>query len=113
MPLFLIVSEIYGLKSRNGEKFDMFDKNVYKITVVCCNYAVASYPPRNRRRAFHGRKYRRSAGDSCIANKPPENAQWNAPLAQNNSRIHVIVIDVFLVPPFTEQSSRALVIDYL
>jgi len=21
----------------------MFDKNVYKITLVCCNYAVASY----------------------------------------------------------------------
>jgi len=21
----------------------MFDKNVYKMTVVCCNYAVASY----------------------------------------------------------------------
>ena len=58
----------------------MFDKNVYKMTVVCCNYAVASYPPGNRRRAFHWRKYRRSAGDSCIANEPPENAQWNAPL---------------------------------
>jgi len=57
----------------------MFDKNVYKMTVVCCNYAVASYPPGNRRRAFHWRKYRRSAGDSCIANDPPENAQWNAP----------------------------------
>jgi len=57
----------------------MFDKNVYKMTVVCCNYAVASYPPGNRRRAFHWRKYRRSAGDSCIANEPPENAQWNAP----------------------------------
>ena len=24
MPLFLIVSEIYGLKSRNGEKFEIF-----------------------------------------------------------------------------------------
>ena len=24
MPLFLIVSEIYGLKSRNGEKFEFF-----------------------------------------------------------------------------------------
>ena len=24
-------------------------------------------------------KYRRSAGDSCIANEPPENAQWNTP----------------------------------
>jgi len=24
MPLFLIVSEIYGRKSRNGEKFDFF-----------------------------------------------------------------------------------------
>ena len=24
MPLFLIVSEIYGLKSRNGEKFEVF-----------------------------------------------------------------------------------------
>ena len=58
----------------------MFDKNVYKMTVVCCNYAVASYPPGNRRRAFHWRKYRRSAGDSCIANEPPENAQWNAPI---------------------------------
>ena len=23
----------------------MFDKNVYKMTVVCCNYAVASYLP--------------------------------------------------------------------
>jgi len=64
----------------------MFDKNVYKMTVVCCNYAVASYllsvttlPPGNRRRAFHWEKYRRSAGDSCIANEPPENAQWNAP----------------------------------
>jgi len=57
----------------------MFDKNVYKMTVVCCNYAVA---PGNRRRAFHWRKYRRSAGDSCIANEPPENAQWNAPLVR-------------------------------
>ena len=71
----------------------MFDKNVYKMTVVCCNYAVASYlwsvttvmtidtmlPPGNRRQAFHWRKYRRSAGDSCIANEPLENAQWNAP----------------------------------
>ena len=57
----------------------MFDINVYKMTVVCCNYAVASYPPGNRRRAFHWRKYRRSSGDSCIANEPPENAQWNAP----------------------------------
>ena len=71
----------------------MFDKNVYKMTVVCCNYAVASYllsvttvmtidtmlPPGNRRRAFQWEKYRRSAGDSCIANEPPENAQWNAP----------------------------------
>ena len=37
-------------------------------------------PPGNRRRAFHWRIYRRSAGDSCIANEPPENAQWNAPL---------------------------------
>ena len=75
----------------------MFDKNVYKITVVSCNYAVASYlwsvttvmtidamlPPGNRRRAFHWRKYRRSAGDSCIANKPPEKAQWNAPIMPN------------------------------
>ena len=26
MPLFLIVSEIYGLKSRNGEKFEIFSK---------------------------------------------------------------------------------------
>ena len=26
MPLFLIVSEIYGLKSRNGEKFKIFSK---------------------------------------------------------------------------------------
>ena len=71
----------------------MFDKNVYKMTVVCCNYAVASYllsvttvmtidtmlPPGNRRRAFQWEKYRRSAGDSCIANEPPENSQWNAP----------------------------------
>jgi len=71
----------------------MFDKNVYKMTVVCCNYAVASYlwpvttvitidtmlPLGNRRRAFRWRKYRRSAGDSCIANEPPENAQWNGP----------------------------------
>jgi len=32
-------------------------------------------PPGNRRRAFHWEKYRRSAGDSCIANEPPENAQ--------------------------------------
>ena len=24
MPLFLIVSEMYGLKSRNGEKFEVF-----------------------------------------------------------------------------------------
>ena len=23
----------------------MFDKKVYKMTVVCCNYAVASYLP--------------------------------------------------------------------
>jgi len=36
-------------------------------------------PPGNRRRAFHWEKYRRSAGDSCIANEPPENAQWNTP----------------------------------
>ena len=71
----------------------MFDKNVYKMTVVCCNYAVASYlwsvttvmtidtmlPPGNCRRAFHWRKYRQSAGDSCIANEPPEHVQWNAP----------------------------------
>ena len=65
----------------------MFDKNVYKMTVVCCNYAVASYllsvtitlPPGNRRRAFYWEKYRRSAGDSCIANEPPENPQWNTP----------------------------------
>ena len=64
----------------------MFNKNVYKMTVVCCNYAVASYllsvttlPPGNRRRAFYWEKYRRSAGDSCIANEPPENAQWNTP----------------------------------
>ena len=27
MPLFLIVSEIYGLKSRNGEKFDFFSED--------------------------------------------------------------------------------------
>ena len=65
----------------------MFDKNVYKMTVVCCNYAVASYlpcfhAPGNRRRAFHWEKYRRSAGDSCIANEPPENAQWNTPLVE-------------------------------
>jgi len=26
MPLFLIVSEIYGLKSRNGEKFEIISK---------------------------------------------------------------------------------------
>ena len=26
MPLFLIVSEIYGLKSQNGEKFEIFSK---------------------------------------------------------------------------------------
>ena len=26
MPLFLIVSEIYGQKSRNGEKFEIFSK---------------------------------------------------------------------------------------
>ena len=26
MSLFLIVSEIYGLKSRNGEKFEFFSK---------------------------------------------------------------------------------------
>ena len=50
------------------------------MTVVCCNYAVASYPPGNRRQAFHWEKYRRSAGDSCIANEPPENTQWNTPL---------------------------------
>jgi len=51
-----------------------------KMTVVCCSYAVASYlwsvttvmtintmlRPGNRRRAFHWRNYRRSAGDSCI-----------------------------------------------
>jgi len=30
-------------------------------------------PPGNRRRVFHWEKYRRSAGDSCIANEPPEN----------------------------------------
>jgi len=66
----------------------MFNKNVYKMTVVCCNYAVASYllsvtitlPPGNRRRAFYWEKYRRSAGDSCIANEPPENPQWNTPI---------------------------------
>jgi len=68
-------------------------KNVYKMTVVCSNYAVASYlwpvttvmtidtmlPPVNCWQAFYWRKYRRSVGDSCIANKLPENAQWNAP----------------------------------
>ena len=37
-------------------------------------------PPGNRRRAFYWEKYRRSAGDSCIANEPPENAQWNTPI---------------------------------
>jgi len=66
----------------------MFDKNVYKMTAVSCNYAVASYLwsvttvmaidamllPGNCRRAFHWRKYWRSAGDSCIANEPLENA---------------------------------------
>ena len=26
MPLFLIVSEIYALRSRNGEKFEIFSK---------------------------------------------------------------------------------------
>ena len=62
----------------------MFDKNVYKMTVVCCNYAVGGVlstmlPPGNRRRVFHWEKYRRSAGDSCIDNEPPENAQWNTP----------------------------------
>ena len=33
----------------------------------------------NHRRAFQWEKYRRSAGDSCIANEPPENSQWNTP----------------------------------
>ena len=37
-------------------------------------------PPGNRRPAFHWEKYRQSEGDSCIANEPPENAQWNTPL---------------------------------
>jgi len=61
----------------------MFDKNVYKMTVVCCNYAMASYlpcfHPETAGERFIGKKYRRSAGHSCIANEPPENAQWNTP----------------------------------
>ena len=36
-------------------------------------------PPGNRRQVFHWEKYRRSAGDSCIANEPPKNAHWNTP----------------------------------
>jgi len=49
----------------------MFDKNIYKMTVVCCNYAVASYLwsvtmlmaidamllPGNHWRSFYWRKY--------------------------------------------------------
>ena len=72
------------------------------MTVVCCNYAVASYlwsvttvmtidtmlPPGNRRQVFHWGKYRRSAGDSCIANEPPENAKWNAPRIERLGRNH-------------------------
>ena len=79
----------------------MFDKNVYKMTVVCCNYAVASYlpcrsmlPPGNRRRAFHWEKYRRSAGDSCIANEPPENTQWNTPLVSQWTFAKAVYHDV-------------------
>ena len=33
----------------------MFDKNVYKMTVVCCNYAVASYPPETAGECFIGK----------------------------------------------------------
>jgi len=29
---------------------------------------------------FYWEKYRRSAGDSCIANEPPKNAHWNTPI---------------------------------
>jgi len=37
MPLFLIVSEIYGLKSRNGEKF----KNFFEVFGPPCRNALA------------------------------------------------------------------------
>ena len=37
------------------------------------------FRPETAGERFIGKKYRRSAGDSCIANEPPENAQWNTP----------------------------------
>ena len=37
MPLFLIVSEIYGLKSRNGEKFELF----FELFGPPCRIALA------------------------------------------------------------------------
>ena len=37
MPLFLIVSEIYGLKSRNGEKFAFF----FEVFGPPCRNALA------------------------------------------------------------------------
>ena len=37
MPLFLIVSEIYGLKSRNGEKFEIF----FEVFGPPCRNALA------------------------------------------------------------------------
>jgi len=46
-------------------------------------------PPGNHRRAFHWRKYRRSTGDSCIANEPPENAQWNAPFDSTSTNAEI------------------------
>ena len=53
--------------------------NVLMMIIIIIIIIITMLQPGNRRRAFHWEKYRRSAGDSCIANEPPENAQWNTP----------------------------------
>ena len=54
--------------------------------------------PGNRRQVFHWEKYRRSAGDSCIANEPPKNAHWNTPFVARMLNVLSILSPVYTGP---------------
>ena len=64
MPLFLIVSEIYGLKSQNGEKFDFF----FEVFGPLCSNALAdldgSIPECAQVCALHMRLQSTALGDA-------------------------------------------------